>query len=157
MAAQIRVSLMVYAVARSPFTTEYTMTIVRTAAIALLLSSASAAFAHDRQPPEQTQGLKPEVIFDHQLAAQIPVADGYRLRMRKVTFEPGGAIKKHLHDKRPGMVYVLEGEVTEFRGPAQRVVAAGEAILEAVDTDHWVENLSDAPATLLVIDIPKDK
>ena len=132
------------------------MIILRTTALALLLASASTAVAHDRQPPGETQGLTPEVIFDHQLAAQIPVAAGYRLRMRKVTFQPGGAIMKHLHDKRPGMVYVLEGEVTEFRGTTQRAVSAGEAILEAVDTDHWVENLSDVPATLLVIDLPQN-
>ena len=119
---------------------------------AILVST--AAFAHDREAPAQTQGLKPEVIFDHDLVQQIPAADGYRLRLRKVTFQPGGAIMRHAHDKRPGMVYVLEGEVTEFHSDVSRVVKAGESLLEAVDTDHWVENLSDAPAVLLVIDIP---
>ena len=133
------------------------MTLTRFAAAGILVLAACTANAHDREPPAKTQGLSPEVIFDHQLAAQIPAAEGYRLRLRKVTFQPGGAIKKHLHDKRPGMVYVLEGEVTEFRGGENRVLNAGDSLLETVDTDHWVENLSASPATLLVIDIPAAK
>ena len=58
----------------------------------------------------------------------------------------------------PAVAYLLAGEVTEMRGAEQAVTyKAGEAAFEQSGLVHWWENRSDAPATVLVVDIvPKD-
>ncbi len=50
------------------------------------------------------------------LGAEIPGMQGRRLRMRRVTIEPGGVFGPlHDHRGRPGLVYVLEGTITDHR------------------------------------------
>ena len=76
------------------------------------------------------------------------------MRARVVTLDPGGVIAVHQHDSRPAVAYLLEGEVTEMRGRDEAITyGAGQVAFEQSGLVHWWENRSDAPATVLVVDI----
>lgn len=36
--------------------------------------------------------------------------EGHKLQLRAITIQPGGQIAKHSHEKRPGLVKVIDGE-----------------------------------------------
>jgi hypothetical protein len=86
---------------------------------------------------------------------------GYDLRLREVVIEPGGAIARHSHAKRPGVVQTISGTFTEGRAagagmaPIITEYPAGkkQALLETWDTEHWGWNTGQEPATILVCDL----
>jgi quercetin dioxygenase-like cupin family protein len=80
---------------------------------------------------------------------------GRELRLRALTIAPGGSITLHRHDQRPGVAYILEGQMTEWRGPGftPRVIGPGEAVFEATGVSHWWRNQGTTPARALVVDI----
>jgi quercetin dioxygenase-like cupin family protein len=80
---------------------------------------------------------------------------GRELRLRELTVAPGGSITLHRHDQRPGVAYILEGQMTEWRGPGftPRVIGPGEAVFEATGVSHWWRNQGTTPARALVVDI----
>jgi hypothetical protein len=77
------------------------------------------------------------------------------LRVRELTIAPGGSIALHRHDQRPGVAYILEGQMTERRDPgfAPLVIGPGEVAFEATGITHWWRNEGKTPARALVIDI----
>jgi hypothetical protein len=87
--------------------------------------------------------------------------EGYEIRLREIVIAPGGAIARHTHAKRPGLVKTIAGSWTEGRSMGENTTPkiteypAGkqEALLETYDTDHWGWNTGDAPATILVCDV----
>lgn len=80
---------------------------------------------------------------------------GRELRLRALTIAPGGSITLHRHDQRPGVAYILEGQMTEWRGPGftPRVIGPGEAVFEVTGVSHWWRNQGTTPARALVVDI----
>jgi quercetin dioxygenase-like cupin family protein len=80
---------------------------------------------------------------------------GRELRLRELTIAPGGTIALHQHDQRPGAAYILEGKMTELRGPgfAPRVLGPGEVAYEGSGVAHWWRNDGIKPARALVVDI----
>jgi quercetin dioxygenase-like cupin family protein len=80
---------------------------------------------------------------------------GRELRVRELIIAPGGTIALHRHDQRPGVAYILEGQMTERRHPgfAPLVVGPGEAAFEASGVTHWWRNAGHVPARVLVVDI----
>src|SRR5450631_1017317 len=102
---------------------------------ALLLVGITNSFA--AQKPEKTQGLGETVLQQFPLAAQIPAMQGYELRGRRIVIAPGGAVTEHSHADRPGIVYILEGSMTEHRGEIARTVNVGDTWAEDVNTLHW--------------------
>lgn len=121
-----------------------------------LVAVAAVVFAAGK-PPEKTQGLEgtQTAVQQFPLAAQIPAMAGYELRGRRVTVVPGGAIVEHSHADRPGIVYILEGSMTEYRGTAVRVVKAGDTWAEDASTVHWFENTTDKPCVIWAVDLVK--
>ncbi len=89
--------------------------------------------------------------LDHDFRA----LQGRELRLRELTIAPGGSITLHRHDQRPGVAYILEGQMTEWRGPGftPRVIGPGEAVFEATGVSHWWRNQGTTPARALVVDI----
>ncbi len=99
--------------------------------------------------------------------------EGYTMRMRYVTVEPGGQIAEHSHAGRPGIVSVVDGELIEGK-PAGETTYAHDSVMtfaqvyqeaskgetyetfpETEDTIHWIFNRSDKSATALVCDLAK--
>jgi quercetin dioxygenase-like cupin family protein len=107
--------------------------------------------------PEKTQGLDVQALELHGgLGEQLPGnASDYALRARRIVINPGGTIAEHSHADRPGIVYILEGSMTEHRGDVARVVKPGDTWTEIVDTVHWMENTSDKPCVILAVDLVK--
>jgi quercetin dioxygenase-like cupin family protein len=89
------------------------------------------------------------------LAGEIDGGGGRVLRARELLIAPGGVVAVHQHDRRPGVAYILEGEMTEFRGAQAEPVVhkAGSTALEWSGVTHWWENRSGKPARALVVDI----
>lgn len=77
------------------------------------------------------------------------------LRGRELDIEPGGIVAVHRHDGRPGIAYIVSGELTEHRvgvdGPV--VKKAGDTAIENTGVIHWWENEGDTVARVIVVDL----
>jgi quercetin dioxygenase-like cupin family protein len=105
--------------------------------------------------PQKTQGIEPTSLQQFPLAAQIPSMDGYELRGRRIVIAPGGTITEHSHADRPGIVYILEGTLTEHRNDVGRIVKPGDTWAEEATTTHWMENTTDKPSVIWAVDLVK--
>jgi len=106
-----------------------------------------------QSPPADNKGLDAKVESTIDLAPDFP---GYQLRLRTITFEPGGVAGFHSHKDRPAFAYVLQGSLTELRqGGYEKRVSPGEVITESRDVQHWAENRSGAKVVLVGVDIVK--
>jgi len=125
--------------------------------LAALLIGGFATALWANEMPTENKGISGAPLHLQSLEQQIPAMAGYVLRSRRVTLAPGGSVKEHSHAERPGFLYVLEGELTEYIGDTSRIVRPGGAWTEAVDTVHGVKNNTDKPAVAVVIDIVKEE
>ena len=106
--------------------------------------------------PAETAGVaSSELLGAVPLGEDFPALQGRMLRARIVTMEPGGVIAVHQHDARPGVAYVLEGEMTETRNdmPEPQMRTAGMASFEKAGVVHWWINSGTTRARVMVVDI----
>ena len=78
------------------------------------------------------------------------------LRVRLITFEPGGAVPLHSHEGRPGIATVIQGTLTEHvpgKGVFER--HTGDRLIEDKNTVHWAENRTDSTVMVLATDLFK--
>ena len=67
-------------------------------------------------PAPETKGVTVKLLSALDLGPEIEGMAGRQLRMRMVAIEPGGVFGPiHDHKDRPGMVYVLQGTITDHR------------------------------------------
>ncbi len=108
------------------------------------------------QPVPQTQGVTVDELAVVDLAGEIDGMDGFQLRMRLVTIEPGGVFGPlHDHRGRPGTVYVLQGTITDHRNGVATDYGPGVGWPEDRNTTHWLENRGTTPAVEVSVDIVK--
>jgi quercetin dioxygenase-like cupin family protein len=108
----------------------------------------------DEQGPSRPSGVAAEVIAAVDLAAEIKGMAGRQLRMRLVTIEPGGVFgPAHDHVGRPGIVYILQGTITDHRNGVATDYGPGVGWPEDRNTFHWLENRGTIPAVEISIDI----
>jgi quercetin dioxygenase-like cupin family protein len=70
----------------------------------------------NEQAAPETKGVTAELLATVDLGPEIEGMAGRQLRMRMVTIEPGGVFGPvHDHKDRPGIVYVLQGTITDHR------------------------------------------
>jgi quercetin dioxygenase-like cupin family protein len=106
-----------------------------------------------QSPPADNRGLDAKIESTIDLAPDFP---GYQLRIRTITFEPGGVAGFHSHRERPAFAYVLQGTLTELRqGGYLKTLEPGGIITESRDVDHWAENRGPAKVVLIGVDIVK--
>ena len=81
-----------------------------------------------------------------------------QLRLRKLVIEPGGIVPWHSHGDRPAIIYIIEGEITEYASTCAVPIVhkAGDVRAETQGTSHWWKNLGDKTVTLLSFDILHD-
>lgn len=81
---------------------------------------------------------------------------GRDFRLRRLVVEPGGVVPLHSHSERPANIYVVSGEVTEYRSTCAVPVThrAGDVVAEQGETSHWWHNNSRHRAVLISADIP---
>ncbi|MEO5964874.1 MAG: cupin domain-containing protein [Candidatus Limnocylindrales bacterium] len=108
-----------------------------------------------RQPvAHETTGVTVQVLATLDLGGEIECLEGRQLRMRMVTIEPGGVFGPiHDHAGRPGIVYVLEGTITDHRDGVATNYGPGVGWPEDRSTSHWLENTGTVPAVEISVDI----
>jgi len=93
------------------------------------------------------------------LANDFPKMQGQQIRAREIVIDPGGVVAVHEHESRPGVAYILEGEIIEYRNdqPTPILRKTGALSFETSGVAHWWENKSNAQVRALIIDIvPKE-
>jgi quercetin dioxygenase-like cupin family protein len=109
--------------------------------------------ATEQEAPE-TRGVTVEQLVALDLGPEIEGMAGRQLRMRMVTIEPGGVLGPiHDHRDRPGLVYILQGTITDHRNGVATEYGPGVGWPEDRNTTHWLENRGTTPAVEISIDI----
>src|SRR5574340_848974 len=99
------------------------------------------------QSVPETKGVTVKLLATLDLGPEIEGMAGRQLRMRMVTIEPGGVFGPlHDHKGRPGMVYILQGTITDHRDGVTKEYGPGVGWPEASRTMHWPENRGTALA-----------
>jgi quercetin dioxygenase-like cupin family protein len=108
----------------------------------------------DQAVGPEMRGVAVELLATVDLGPEIEGMEGRQLRMRRVTIEPGGTFGPlHDHRDRPGMVYVLQGTITDHRDGVATDYGPGLGWPEDRDTLHWLENRGDLPAVEISVDV----
>lgn len=102
----------------------------------------------------ETHGVTMRLLATLDLGPEIEGMTGRRLRMRMFTFEPGAVFgPMHDHKGRPGMVYILQGTITDHRDGVATDYGPGVGWPEDRNTTHWLENRGAIPAIEISVDI----
>jgi quercetin dioxygenase-like cupin family protein len=126
------------------------------AAAAIGFAFEAGVVVGENTPPEKMRGMKVSAPTALDLSEQFDGVDGRRLRMRVITFQPGGAAPLHSHKGRPGIVYVLKGTLTEHvEGKGVFDHQEGDSFVEDKNTVHWAENRTNQTTVVLASDIFK--
>jgi quercetin dioxygenase-like cupin family protein len=106
----------------------------------------------------ETRGVTVKLLATTDLGHEIEGMQGRQLRMRMVTIEPGGVFGPiHDHKERPGIVYILQGTITDHRNGVATDYGPGLGWPEDRNTLHWLENKGTIPAVEISVDIIRDK
>jgi quercetin dioxygenase-like cupin family protein len=112
----------------------------------------------DEQAAPETKGVEVKLLAALDLGAEIEGMAGRQLRMRMVTIEPGGVFGPiHDHKDRPGMVYVLQGTITDHRDGVSTEYGPGVGWPEDKNTTHWLENKGTTPAVEISVDVVRQQ
>ena len=105
--------------------------------------------------PSAPTGLEDKIIASIDLA---PLGSGFagrKMRMRKLTIQPGGIVPWHSHEARPANIYIISGSITEYRSSCSVPIEhkAGDVTAEFGPLAHWWKNNTDKPTVLISADI----
>ncbi|HEX5972427.1 MAG TPA: cupin domain-containing protein [Gemmatimonadaceae bacterium] len=102
----------------------------------------------------ESKGVTVELLSVVDLGPEIDGMEGRQLRMRLVTMEPGAVFGPvHDHKGRPGIVYILQGTITDHRDGVATDYGPGVGWPEDRNTLHWLENRGSVPAVEISVDI----
>ena len=112
----------------------------------------------NEQTEHETKGVTVRQLAAVDLGPEIKGMEGRQLRMRMVTIEPGGVIGPvHNHIDRPGVVYILQGTITDHRNGVAREYGPGLGWPEDKNTTHWLDNRGTTTAVEISVDIFRAK
>lgn len=102
----------------------------------------------------ETRGITVQQLDSIDLGAEIEGMEGRKFRMRLITFAPGAVFGPlHDHVDRPGLVYILQGNITDHRNGVATEYGPGLGWPEDRNTVHWLENKGSVPAVEISVDI----
>jgi quercetin dioxygenase-like cupin family protein len=108
----------------------------------------------DEERVPETTGVASELLATVDLGPEIEGMAGRELRLRIFTFAPGAVFgPMHDHKDRPGIVYVLQGTITDHRDGVATDYGPGVGWPEDRNTRHWLENRGTVPAVEISVDI----
>ncbi len=107
--------------------------------------------------PRTSKNLEIAAIGDVGLGGEFPALKNRILRARRVVIKPGGIVAVHEHNRRPGLAYIITGEVYEHRNGKAILRQAGESSFEKTGVIHWWENRSKRDVIAIVVDIVPTK
>ena len=106
----------------------------------------------------ETRGVTVKLLETVDLGPEIEGMAGRQLRMRMITFAPGGVFGPlHDHKGRPGIVYILQGTITDHRDGVATDYGPGVGWPEDSSTLHWLENRGAIPAVEISVDIVRQE
>ena len=112
----------------------------------------------DEQAAPETKGVTTDLLATVDLGPEIEGMAGRQLRMRMVTMEPGAVYGPiHDHKDRPGLVYILEGTITDHRDGVATDYGPGAGWPEDRNTLHWLENRGATRAVEISVDIVRSE
>jgi quercetin dioxygenase-like cupin family protein len=112
----------------------------------------------NEQVAPETKGVTVKLLATVDLGPEIEGMAGRQLRMRMVTIEPGGVFGPiHDHKDRPGIVYILQGTITDHRNGVATDYGPGVGWPEDRNTTHWLENRGTIPAVEISVDIVRQE
>jgi quercetin dioxygenase-like cupin family protein len=112
----------------------------------------------NEQTAPETKGVTVKYLSTVDLGPEIEGMAGRQFRMRMVTIEPGGVFGPiHDHKDRPGMVYILQGTITDHRNGVAKEYGPGVGWPEDKNTMHWLENRGTIPAVEISVDIVRQE
>jgi quercetin dioxygenase-like cupin family protein len=129
--------------------------VLGTWSLGLVLGVGLGTATGQQSTPTENKGVSVGKTTVVDLGPEIAGMQGRQLRMRVITVDPGGHIRQHNHNDWPGVVYVLQGVATEYRGGGANEYRTGDMFTENKDTTHWFENKGTTPFILLVVDVFK--
>lgn len=111
--------------------------------------------------PDKPVGVTDTVLTSIDLGKEMVAAQDHQFRMRRLTVQPGGIVPWHDHADRPALIYIVQGEITEYASDCAVPILhkAGDVARDA-DLKHWWKNNSKKTAVLISADIlhdPADK
>ena len=115
--------------------------------------------ANAREPVTlAAKGVTDTTLAAIDLGKQMVGAKDHELRFRKLTIEPGGIVPWHSHDDRPALIFVQQGEISEYASNCEVPILhkAGDLRPEVSGTSHWWKNLGKETVILYVGDVRKD-
>ena len=108
----------------------------------------------DEEGAPATKGVTVKLLGTVDLGPEIEGMAGRQLRMRIVTMEPGAVFGPiHDHKDRPGIVYIMEGTITDHRDGVATDYGPGVGWPEDRTTMHWLENRGASRAVEISVDI----
>lgn len=110
--------------------------------------------------PTKTKGIESvSLLGTIGLQKDFSAMAGKQLRARELVIAPGGVVAIHQHDARPGVAYILEGEIVEHRNDQAEAILRkkGDVAFEQSGVAHWWENKSGKTVRALVVDIISEK
>ncbi len=108
----------------------------------------------NEQTAPETKGVTVKLLAALDLGLEIEGMAGRQFRMRMVTIEPGGVFGPiHDHKDRPGLVYILQGTITDHRDGVAKEYGPGVGWPEDKNTTHWLENRGTTPAVEISVDL----
>ena len=89
--------------------------------------------------PSTPVGVTDVVLAAIDLAKEKVAIPDHMLRARRLEVKPGGIVPWHSHADRPAMIYMIEGEMTEYTSTCNVpvVLRAGEVVAETHIVSHW--------------------
>lgn len=106
--------------------------------------------------PTSNKGIKSVTpLGSVDLGKEFTGLQGRVLRARELVIDAGGVVAVHQHDSRPGLAYILDGEIIEHRSDSAQPLLrrTGAVAFENTGITHWWENKSDKAVRALVVDI----
>jgi quercetin dioxygenase-like cupin family protein len=108
----------------------------------------------EEQAVPETQGVTAKLLATVELGTEIEGMAGHQFRMRMFTFDPGAVFGPlHDHRGRPGIVYILQGTITDHRDGVATDYGPGVGWPEDSNTRHWLENRGTTPAVEISVEI----
>ncbi|MEO7080534.1 MAG: cupin domain-containing protein [Flavobacteriales bacterium] len=112
----------------------------------------------NEQKNQGTKGVTVKLLEAIDLGPEIEGMAGRQLRMRLVTMVPGAVFGPvHDHVDRPGIVYILQGTITDHRNGVATEYGPGVGWPEDRNTVHWLENSGSLTAVEISVDIVRQE
>lgn len=108
-------------------------------------------------PGMAAKNVTDTVLTTIDVAKEPAAIDGRSFRMRRLVVKPGGVVPWHDHAERPAIIYIVQGEMTEYASTCAvpLIHKAGEATPELHNTSHWWKNTGKTTAILISSDLLK--